>query len=261
MGISKISVTELENIVLEIDELINGNTIYTDERYCVWKEKIKIWLKNNCDNNDSRYKRIIEIMSDIEINSQGKTYSLRCSECLKGLKLIKVNLEYLKNSIMPDPNNSTKMNEKIFIVHGHKENTKLKIKDFLVDCGLKPIVLSDQVNGGTTSLIDKFEEKAKDVSAAIILFTGDDKGASIKELRKIKSPEEKLGKLKFRARQNVVFEAGYFIGKLGRDRVVIFTDKKNIEFPGDIANTIYIPKENWKDNIKKELKDMGFELQ
>lgn len=109
-------------------------------------------------------------------------------------------------------------------------------------------------------MIDKFERESKNVSAAIILFTGDDKGASCKDLNSMKSTEDKIKKLRYRARQNVVFEAGYFMGKLGKGRVIIFTDKKNIEFPGDIANTVYITKDNWKNEIRQELCQMGLRL-
>ena len=58
--------------------------------------------------------------------------------------------------------------------------------------------------------------------------------------------------------RNVVFEAGYFIGKLGRKNTVILSDQ-DIEMPSDLAGVLYVG-EDWRYQILKELKAIGYEI-
>lgn len=66
--------------------------------------------------------------------------------------------------------------------------------------------------------------------------------------------------MKFRARQNVIFEHGYLIGKLGRDRVCALVDG-DIEYPSDINGVVYISYQGqWKHDIEQELRSIGYEI-
>lgn len=98
---------------------------------------------------------------------------------------------------------------KIFLVHGHDDRVLHEVARFLEKLHQDIIVLREQPNEGRT-IIEKFETYA-DVGFAVVLFTGDDKGGPINAADTDRSP---------RARQNVVFEFGYFIGRLGRNRVL-----------------------------------------
>jgi predicted nucleotide-binding protein len=154
------------------------------------------------------------------------------------------------HSELQDTNTSkaSMVNEKnIFVVYGHDERMKLEIENFLsVKLKLHPISLDTQPNGGQT-IIEKFEEYAKDVNFAVILLTADDKIG---------------GTETFRARQNVVFEMGYFMGALGRDHVMCLV-QENVETPGDIDGVVYtnIDKNGiWKYSLVKELKTCGYDV-
>ncbi|MDR5591135.1 nucleotide-binding protein [Christiangramia sp. SM2212] len=134
--------------------------------------------------------------------------------------------------------------KEIFIVHGHDNELKEKVARFLEKLKLKPIILHEQVNGGLT-VIEKFE-KFSEVQFAIILMTPDDIGNSVKNQKR----------LNLRARQNVIFELGYFLGKLGRENVCALL-KDNIEKPSDYDGVVYIavdPSDGWKLLLTKELK-------
>jgi predicted nucleotide-binding protein len=65
---------------------------------------------------------------------------------------------------------------------------------------------------------------------------------------------EKAVDLKPRARQNVVFELGFFIGKLGPERVAALV-KGDIELPSDFDGVVYISldKEDWQAKLGGEL--------
>lgn len=135
---------------------------------------------------------------------------------------------------------------KIFIIHGHDGELKEATARLLEKQGIEPIILNEQVNQGQT-IIEKFEKNA-DAGAAIALFTNDDLGRSI--MAETEQP---------RARQNVVFEAGYFMGKLGRNRVVVIAEK-GIEIPSDLQGIVYTDRSNWQFEVCKELIAMGYSI-
>ena len=94
----------------------------------------------------------------------------------------------------------------VFIVHGHDHETRDDVSKFVSNWGLTPTILDKQPNKGRT-IIEKFEDCADEASFAIVLLTPDDVGASVND----------KAHLKYRARQNVIYEWGYFSGSIGRE--------------------------------------------
>lgn len=140
--------------------------------------------------------------------------------------------------------------EKVFIVHGHNDLVKNSVARLIEKLGLSAIILNEQPNQGQT-IIEKFESNS-DSDFAIILMTGDDVGT-------VKSSEINLLK---RARQNVVFELGYFTAKLGRKHIAVLHEG-GVEIPSDINGIVYIPIDEsgmWKFKIAKELKTAGLKV-
>jgi len=119
---------------------------------------------------------------------------------------------------------------KSFIVHGHDETTRLALKNYLQNTlhWPEPTILMEKPSGGLT-VIEKFEEYSKDTDVVFVLMTPDDEGGA------------KGGELAARARQNVVFELGYFVGQLGRKSGrVLLLHKGALEMPSDLAGVIFI---------------------
>lgn len=139
--------------------------------------------------------------------------------------------------------------EQVFIVHGHDEHAKNDAKAHIEAIGKQPIILHLQASQGRT-IIEKIDHYSN-VGFAVVLYTECDIGAK----------RNSLG-YRWRARQNVVFEHGYLIGKLGRSRVVALL-KGDVEQPNDISGVIYIPMDNdgrWKTELNKEMTAAGYEL-
>lgn len=168
----------------------------------------------------------------------------------KLVNLIDTMLEdYELSSYDRSSKNKMKDNKKVFIVHGHNDKLRLEVSNWLYSLKLNPIVLHEQANSGVKSIIDKLEMYS-DVRCAIILMTADDKG---------KAKEEKS--YKERARQNVVFEAGYFIGKLEPQNVILLHEA-GIEMPGDLGGCVYIEasdQNGWKEEVRREFNKMGID--
>lgn len=151
--------------------------------------------------------------------------------------------------------------KKVFIVHGHNDSLKVDVARTVEQMGLKAIILHEQDDYGET-IIQKFENNAIDIGFAIILLTGDDLAVSNRDLEREKKEKDFNAKYHLRARQNVVFEMGYFIGKLDRAHVVELLEA-DVEKPGDLDGTLYIPidKEGmWRLKLAKRLKSVGYSV-
>ncbi|WP_372520983.1 TIR domain-containing protein [Candidatus Ruminimicrobiellum ovillum] len=149
---------------------------------------------------------------------------------------------------------SQNYNKNIFIVHGHDDGMKQTVARFLEHIGLNPIILHEQPNEGQT-IIEKLEKYIDNCNYGIVLYSPCDIGGI----------NEEKAELKPRARQNVVFEHGYLIGKLGRKRVCCLLkddiEKPEFEKPGDNDGIIYIYYNNdWKLILAKELKAAKYDI-
>ncbi len=141
----------------------------------------------------------------------------------------------------------------VFIVHGHDEATKQSVARFLERLDLEVVILHERPDKGKT-VIEKLEASSSevDIAYAIVILTPDDVGALISE----------KDKLQPRARQNVVFELGYFIAKLGRQRVrALYTEE--VELPSDYQGVLYTPLDKlgaWRLELAREIKAAGINI-
>lgn len=136
----------------------------------------------------------------------------------------------------------------VFIVHGHNETVKLDVARFIEKLGLNPCILHEQPNQGRT-LIEKFEQYSS-VGFATVLLTADDQGG----------PQGDNKNLKPRARQNVILELGFFLGKLGRNRVCALYED-GVEIPSDYEGVAYTPLSgDWKLQLAREVKAAGIDI-
>jgi predicted nucleotide-binding protein len=139
-------------------------------------------------------------------------------------------------------------NRKVFIVHGREHAPREAVARFLEKLAFEPIILDEQANQGR-AVIEKIEEYG-DVGFAVVLLTPDDEGCL-----KGGTPEP-------RARQNVLLELGYFIGKLTRQRVCTLKVGE-VEIPSDWRGVIDEPYDeagSWKMTLARELQAAEYEI-
>ncbi|QIC89574.1 nucleotide-binding protein [Serratia liquefaciens] len=139
--------------------------------------------------------------------------------------------------------------DKVFIVHGHNEEVKLRTARFVEKLGFTAVILHEQASRGKT-IIEKIEHYT-DVNFAIVLYTPDDLGNTIEQA--------KTGELNSRARQNVIFEHGYLMAKIGRENVVALVSDR-LELPNDISGVVYVSDASWEMDIAKEMKSTGYDV-
>lgn len=246
---------KLKRIVDEIDDLISHNVRSSVPAFKAWHTKVERFLIRKYGKDSLEHKKFVKthfssLFLCAEDDEQGISDSIK--SCADGLRSCKAIFEtYLEEMIDESENASQRVPEakagnmdKVFIVHGHDGELKQSVARIIEKQGIAAIILSEQVNKGRT-IIEKFEDYS-DVGGAICLFTADDFGR-----------EKKDDSDNARARQNVVLETGYFMGKLGRDHVVLLADK-GIEMPSDLSGVVYTDTENWQIDLLRELKAMGY---
>lgn len=139
----------------------------------------------------------------------------------------------------------------VFVVHGRDNEAKQEVSRFIEALGLKAIILHEQASAGMT-IIEKIERYSNDADFALVLYTPCDLGRGVHE----SNPPKK------RARQNVVFEHGYLMAKLGRENVCALL-KGDVEAPNDISGVVYVGLDAvgaWKTEVAKELSACGYQL-
>jgi len=248
---------KLKAIIDEIDNLINHHVRSSAPAFEAWYTKTERFLIKKYGENSSECKKFHQIcfspllwLADTE--EEEIRESIKC--CCDGLRSCKAILGVYLEEIAEEKESNPQSNvitkpqnmDKIFIVHGHNGELKQSVARIIEKQGIEAIILSEQVNQGRT-IIEKFESYGE-VGGAICLFTSDDIG---------KAKNEDADKP--RARQNVVLETGYFMGKLGRDHVVILADD-GIEMPSDLSGVVYTNTSNWQIDLLRELKSMGYTI-
>jgi len=238
-------------------DLLLANRPLTNDAHSSWELTTRNFLEKAFGRNSPNVTSVLSA-------GRAAFYSLSSSEAwfeeqrAKQLNAQKARLESLievletQCSFEPpqaDSSHITNHSQKVFLVHGHDETILHQSARLLERLGLEVIVLREQPNQGKT-IIEKFESYS-DVGFALVLLTGDDQGSA-----KGMVPEQ----LKPRARQNVVFELGYFIGKLGRNRVcALYSD--GVEVPSDYSGVVYTKIDSgsgWRFEVAKELRAAGY---
>ena len=201
--------------------------------------------------------------TSIRIRTQGnypKEFERLKETMIKALKLAALNIK--KDSFGELKKQTTRSSSivpsnKIFVVHGHDYELKTEVENFLTEIGLEPIVLHKKPDEGQT-IIEKFE-KHSDAGYAFILLTPDDIAYTVDQ-DKIDDAKRKKER---RARPNVIFEFGYFVGKLGRNRVCCLY-KGDVELPSDLGGLLYKKIDHALSaqayDIIRELKAAGYKV-
>jgi predicted nucleotide-binding protein len=246
---------KLTSLINQVDELVRASVTSSSPEFTAWKMRVRRFLLRVFGEDSLELNEFDKESFTLHWYGINTPDSEFVEACARGLLRTKAVLQtYLEDVELSNSSeddqlvSNTELSAKVFVVHGHDGEMRESVARLLEQQDIVPIVLMEQANGGKT-IIEKFEEYS-DVSAAICLFTPDDKMASNN------GTEEKP---QYRARQNVVLEAGYFIGRLGRSRV-IFISSQEVEMPSDLSGMLYSYQGDWKISVLRDLKKMGFDI-
>lgn len=239
--------------------LINENEadgFFTAKRK--WVLYVKEFLKQSFDYPDNEYLSDFSLSGVPVIVTSGGDYVKEERDELKSkvqyLEALKEMLQIIPTVAIkentPPAGLQTTNSKKVFIVHGHDHALRNEVELLVKQLEFEPIVLFKEPNLGDT-VIEKLFRNTGDASFAIVLYTKCDEGKAVEE-----------GRLKPRARQNVVFEHGLMCGLLGRKRVVALVED-GVEIPSDLSGIVYTPIDktrHWQFDVAREMKAAGLDV-
>lgn len=238
---------KLSKLIADIDDLIKKRVTSSSPEFKAWKTSVQRLLIQAFGEKSFEVEEFRKTSFSLRVYTFGTPESDFANACKRGLEQSRAVLAtYLddEEDELPDEAPVVPSN-RVFIVHGHDDGLREAVARLLEKQDIKPVILMEQPNKGQT-IIEKFESYS-DVGAAICLFTADD------------TAEDGSGAKQVRARQNVVLETGFFIGELGRGRVIILSNS-DIEMPSDLSGVLYTSNDAWKFEVLKELKSMGYSI-
>lgn len=219
----------LQQLCETADELSKKYISSSSPDFKAWKTRADRLLIRRFGKDSYEFKSFNKISYSLSFFTSGTPDSAFVEACADGLRSAKAVLETYLDEFSDEGETGSTANvgdySKVFIVHGHNGELRERV----------------------ARIIEKLEIEG-DAAGAVCLFTADDEGRAQAEQSE-----------KPRARQNVVFEAGYFIGRLGRENVAILVDK-GIEIPSDLQGVVYTGTDSWEFGLLKELKSMGYSI-
>lgn len=270
LALSKIDFNNRLNERIELGEELYKYPVITQadfaknkEDYSSWSDYNSEFLKQAFNKEYNEYKKSYDNAGTFSTgligryptpNQELQKFKSRIETKIDNLKKLRAKTDLLKTNFIDNTSPKSeivKLNKsQVFIVHGHDEAAKTKTARFIEKLGLTPIILHEQASGSKT-VIEKIEAYSN-VGFGIVLYTPCDIGAKNED-----NPD-----LKNRARQNVVFEHGFLIGKIGRGNVCALV-KDNVETPNDISGVVYVKMDDddaWHLKIARELRNSGYDI-
>lgn len=194
---------------------------------------------------------LVFVLSNLPVDVSRKEFNNIDAEYFcKSYTMPKTVANYIKNYF--DTQRKRLLNN-VFVVYGHDKEMHSKVTKYIKRLGIKSLDLMEYSPCGIRTIFDALNSCASFVECAVVLLSADDMVFN-----------DKHEFLSYRARQNVIFEMGFFAGVLGKDKIIVlYKPNKDFEFPSDINGiyyTAYKEDNKWKLELRATLKRIGFEL-
>jgi len=249
----------LKKQIKKANTMLSNRPIVTSD-HTAWENTTRDYLVKTFGSKSSNINAVIHASSSKALYagmSDEEFEEYKASRLENQIKMLESCIEQLETEIelkgietrSKKIDSDVKIGNDVFIVHGSNHGVKETVARTISQLGLNPIILHEQPNMGRT-LIEKFTDYAN-VGFAIVILTSDDLGRA-----------KEVPQLAPRARQNVIFELGYFLGRLGRERVCALYEN-NVEIPTDYSGVAYVELDSagkWKFDLAKELRAVGYSV-
>ncbi len=235
------------------NELLKNRPLKSDA-YSAWFNTTREFLVKAFGSNSPNVGSVLDIgryeshpMNAGELyweNHRVKTLNGQLTMLASLVELLQTEAE-LQSGGQKQPHIAAPHGNRVFLVHGRNESALQSVARFIEKLQLPVTILHEQPNEGRT-VIEKFVEYS-DVAFAVVLLTGDDRGGLSETSYEAQLP---------RARQNVILELGFFLGKLGRRRVCALYEQA-VEIPSDYAGVLFVKLDDagaWRLTLARELK-------
>jgi predicted nucleotide-binding protein len=226
-----------------------------ESAYSSWETQTRHWVEQSFGERSEKAQSFSVAGFNFVVNSDTDFAAVQYEALMSKLTKLEAFVALLKQTYelefegpsAPSTRSGSAASNKVFVVHGHDGGAKEEVARFLSKLDVEPIILHEQPSRGLT-IIEKLLANAE-VGFAVVLLTPDDRGGVAEGAYENQQP---------RARQNVILELGYFVGKLGRERVCALY-KEGTEVPSDFQGVVFVPMDPggaWRLTLARELKQV-----
>ncbi|MBN1869378.1 MAG: nucleotide-binding protein [Candidatus Omnitrophica bacterium] len=142
---------------------------------------------------------------------------------------------------------------RVCITYGRDQIMNKQVVSLIRQLGIDPVLMQDKNNKSVP--VAQFFTEHKDISFVIAILSADDW-----VYPKNAKPNDAL----LYADQGVVFHLGFWIGRLGRNRVfALYYDQRSFRWPTEHFDVIYTPLDkngSWKKELETRLNASGIQL-
>lgn len=140
---------------------------------------------------------------------------------------------------------------RLCVTYGRNELMNKQVVSLIRELGIDPVVMQDKKHSAKP--LAQFLSEYPDIAFVVAILSADDWVYPHKG-----KPQNAV----LRADQGVVFHLGFWMGKLGRDRVfALYYDQRSFRRPGEYFDAIYTPLDKeglWKKELVQRLGRSGF---
>jgi predicted nucleotide-binding protein len=192
------------------------------------------------------------------VSAKDKKYMLECVERgkVKGAYLCTEKFLTKPNTVTKPSTGSSSTKRRVLVACGSDEEMKQALTWALGKLWLVPVVLNEEPGHGR-KIVERFTDYG-DIGLAVVLLSPDDY---------VYAKSEEATKRKLKPRQDVIFELGFLMGKLGRDRVLVFYKESekgafdvNTDFEG-IKTIPFDDRDSWRLALIRELTNNGYTVE
>lgn len=223
-------------------------------------------LQEMCNLEGADYNRVYSLIAFYvdEKDHSIRSNNLIAAYCLndKGFKFSEIDFDFDFASRNANSKNDKKKGSvnkntgdmeksRVFIAHWIDDPFKSEVARLIEKLGFKA-VLQEELPGEGKTIITQIIDELDKSCYGVVIYTYSDIG---------RRKDESDGKLRPRARQNVVLEHGMLISKLGLNKVCCLVTE-GIEHPSDTNGILYVDleKKDWVFNLAKNMKAAGLSV-
>jgi len=192
------------------------------------------------------------------VSAKDKKYILECVEKgkVKGAYLCTEKFLTKPHIVTTQSTGSSSIKRRVLVACGSDDEMKHALTWALNKLWLVPVILNEEPGHGR-KIVERFTDYA-DIGLAVVLLSPDDY---------VYAKSEEAIKRKLKPRQDVIFELGFLIGKLGKEHVLVFYKESekgafdvNTGFEG-IKTIPFDDRDSWRLALIRELENNGYSVE
>ncbi|MCW4023343.1 MAG: nucleotide-binding protein [Candidatus Bathyarchaeota archaeon] len=246
------------SLIIDLETLVSSSKEdFSNEFWCEYENYLKTYNKLLKDLQSLGFYKSMKLLEPVPFSEQSYDSKVSKQEKAKLREIANTSenlLKKVKSLLVPQVNysvNNKVRSNQIFVVQGNNKEMNTDVLETLEKLELETIVLNEELNN-EKKLVEKVNG-CPNISFGVVLLFPDDS---------VCFQEKTSDETKYRVSQNVIFELGFLLGKLGKQNIVaVYLPKKGFEIPNQYEGIRWVEyKGGWYFKLINELKEANYDV-